>query len=147
MTKATPLISDIELTKYEFSAGDRLLVRVAYDLEPEQQHKLYKAISKFTKEDTRILIANCRTTRMLKIAPNGFAEALLDERIGDNYRMPQLLSGQMEVNCSVVDLREKDMLSVQLKNFPQGKLQTQRVLDWLRQWTGKDVEIRLMRWV
>ena len=147
MARATPLISDIDLTRYEFSAGDRLLVRVAYDLTAEQQHKLYKSINKFTGEDVRILIVNCLKMRMMKITPSGQTEILLYEKIGDNYRLPQLLKGQMELSCSVVDLRPNDMLSVQLKEFPDSELQKKRVLDWLYQWSGKDVEVRLMTWV
>lgn len=147
MSKATPLISDIDLSRYEFRAGDRLVVRVAYDLDADKQHKLFKAINKFTGEDVRILIVNCLKTRMLKITPTGGTEIIVFPSLGDNYRIPQLLEGQMEVHCSVVDLQPGDLLSVQLKEFPDGDTQKRAVMDWLKQWTGKDVEIRLMRWV
>lgn len=147
MGKATPLISDIDVTRYQFEPGDRLLVRVANDLTEDQQYKLYKAISRFAGGDVRILIVNCLKMRMMKVMPSGNAEIIVDERVGDNYRIPQLIKGQMEVQCSVVDLQPGDLLSIQLKHYPDGKLQRKRILDWAKQWTGKDVEIRLMPWV
>lgn len=143
---ATPLISDIELTRYHFEPGDRLLVRIGQDLDAGRQTKLLRAVEKFTGEDVRILLVNYKTTRLMKVTPAGRAELICDDSMSLSRRK-QMQSGKVELSCSVVDLQPNDILSVQLKQFPEGKIQKERVIHWLEQWTGKEVEIRLMPWV
>ena len=54
MTKARPLISDIQTTRMKFNPGDRILIRTSVNLSEEQQKKLKKSITKFAGEDVRI---------------------------------------------------------------------------------------------
>lgn len=141
MVQATPLLSDIDLTRYQFDPGDRLIVRVGYDYSPDYQNKICKAVSKFTGEDVRIILVNCEKQRFVKINRKGETKILVDK--AQSYRQPYLKSGeQIEVNCSVVQFEKDDLLSVQLKEFAGG-LYLERIRDWIEEWTGPDVEIRI----
>ena len=138
--KSSPILPDIDLTRYQYHAGDRLIVRVGLDLSPEHQKRIYKTVSQFAGEDMRVIIVNCLKQRFVLI--RGEEKTILVDQ-AQGYRIPQLKTGQMEVVCSVVNFQRDDKLVVYLQEFTQG-LYRKRIEEWLKNWAGDDVEIQLV---
>jgi len=51
-----PRIAEVKCTKYNFSPGDRILVRCYHKLDAEQQKKLRKSICKWAGVEVEVLI-------------------------------------------------------------------------------------------
>lgn len=139
MTKAKPLLSDIQLTRIKFNPGDRVLARVSSNLSSEQYKKLERSIIKFAREDVRVLIVNCMEIRMVRL------------RLGeDPYRMagPEDMQSQpidlgvANLRCSVTEFEPDDQLVI---TIPRLALESQKrqLHKFVQEWTGKDVEIRI----
>lgn len=144
MTKARPLISDIQTTRMKFNPGDRILIRTSVNLSQAQQDQLKKSITKFAGEDVRILIMNCLTSRLVVKRENGSIERLADESYG---QFQPENKGIANISCSVINFDSKDQIIYMCREVTECKhpnnslLIVKHLRSWLKQWVGNDVEI------
>lgn len=139
MIKAKPLLTDVHPTKIKFEAGDRILARVADDLNINQHQNLVRSIKKFAEADVRVLVVNCLSTRMMLVHKGGGGKMLASHE----HALQQSLDlGVANVSCSPVKFLEGDRLILCVPPSVEGlhKKQLERLL---KEWAGDDVEVRI----
>ena len=154
MTKATPLLSDIQSTKTKFQPGDRVIVRTASILNKDQVRKILKAVRKYTGEDVRAIIVDCTKCTVILTTPareqwgdsdsDGYRSFVSSARkiiVGKQHaQMSSGLPGVANQSCGKVELQSGDRLDVVL-NTGLDNAQHKQLRDAWREWAGEDVEV------
>lgn len=135
---ARPLLSDLE-SRQKFEAGDRILARVCCELTKDQYLKLVRAVIKFAGADVRVLIIN--RMKMKLILKRGDSVQVLVNPAYDDGKLMEL--GVANLDCSKVEMKQGDEL---IALIPKGRPKSRQkaIRQWLREWSGKDIEVRVV---
>jgi len=136
--KPRPLLSDIHPTKTKFNAGDRILVRISVNVSSDQQNSLKRAINKYAGNDVNSLIINCMEFGLLRLRLGEVPHRLTG--LEDRQHQPIAL-GVANLKCSKIEFQDNDQLVVYVFSGIGSELQKKQIHKWIREWTGKDVEV------
>lgn len=130
-----PTLSDIQLVKYSYVAGDRILAKTSCNITHAQNHRIERAVKKMAGEHVRVLVVNVNKVKLLKIR-NRETEILA----GDKRRFQRPKVGKFLLDCSAIDFQKDDKL-VALLPYKVDGIQRAAIISRLKEWTGPDVEI------
>lgn len=135
---ATPLLSDIDLSKPRFRDGDRVIVRVSTQLRLDQRIKIIKTVKKFANCEVRVWVVDC-VRNQVNLIRAGQTENLVSlvHMEPDTKR-----AGILNLSMGVVEFMDGDVLEVRCRPQPAQHLLEQKAM--LREWTGKDIEVKVI---
>lgn len=136
-----PLLTDSQPTKYQYQAGDRILVRVSCVLTPDQYAKIERAVKKYTRTDLNVLIVNCSQVKILWM--HGITRDIETLVSPEDVQSRSLDAGVANLDCSVTRMPAGDTLTVIVPRI-SSEIQQKTIHDWVQRWTGKDVEVIVM---
>lgn len=140
---ARPLIQDVHTDRIQFKPGDRLLARVSVSLTTAQYKKLENGVKKFAGEDVRLLIVDVTKVRLVWSRRG----EIVQEIAGPSFFDPRPeMVGVADLRCSVIEFQPDDILHVFVPHI-SSELHRLKITDRMRQWTGKEVDVRVLEGV
>jgi len=137
-----PLLSDVELERYQYKAGDRVLIKTSGQLDAAKTISITNAAKKMAKADIRVWVIDASRFRVLwyrsKLKQTQTLVSIEDIEIQSADK--KLLT----VSCSVVEVEANDKLTVIFDRPDLSDIQKRGFTAWIKEWVGPDVEIELI---
>ena len=135
---AIPLLSDIEAPRSKFQDGDRVIARVSMDMRGDQLWSLIRTIKKFAKAEVRPMVLNCCKTELTLIRA-GRRESLVSlTHVEPDTKVPNT----MNLSLGKVEFIEGDILEFKVR--PMNQAQRADFMAMVRDWTGSNVDVRII---
>lgn len=134
----TPLLQDTQF-KTQFVDGDRVIVRVAANIAPEQVASIKRSLCKSTKAQLRVIVVNCLQIRMMLFRGG---RPFLPLSIPKHAELQPAAPNVASINLTKVVLFEGDVILVR----PSGilnKAQRDLLRGGLARWAGDGVTVHV----
>lgn len=115
------------------------MVRVSVNLTPDQRQKIHRAVTRFVRNDVRILIVNCMQMRIVWRKVSGEAVLLVNPKDTKS----DIALGVANLDCSVINLQKNDRLVV-TSTVGRTGLENRQFGCALKEWAGPDVAVVLL---